>query len=375
MKVLHFGKFYPPHYGGIEQVIKNYVEGLNAIGVQADVLCVNDFSYSSVESFSYAGVKVDSRPLYTVYRMANLGLLASAPIAPMLIWKLKQIAHRYDIIHIHHPDPFAALALFLVQPKCKVVLHWHSDIVRQKYLLKLYHPLLLWLIRRANLILGATKNHIQKSDYTAFFGDKAVILPFIIPPLKVPLNPVSTKMNPHQFNIFALGRLVHYKGFKYLIESALHLGVDYAIYIGGQGKLEFELSKQIQDLNLQKRVFLLGGLSEEEVFSYYQECDVFALPSILRTEMFGVVQVEAMSFKKPIVSTQILHSGVSEVNVHGQSGLIVPVCDSLALAKAFTQLKEDTKLYHRLSMGAYARSQNFNQQEIIQNLLNLYKSL
>ena len=125
MKVLHLGKYYPPHFGGIERVNYDLVESINQQGICADVLCFNDSSISLYEEGKYK-----------IYRAANLFTLRSTPFSISLLKILRQIHQNYDIIHLHLPNPMGAIALQLVNFKGKIVIHWHSDIIRQKTLKK-----------------------------------------------------------------------------------------------------------------------------------------------------------------------------------------------------------------------------------------------
>lgn len=367
MKILHLGKFYPPTHGGIERIIAELVQRCNAIGFCVDVLCANECLKTVVDDFY-----IDDKS-FRVIRAASFGKIASTAISPMMIHYLRDMGKQYDIIHIHHPDPMAALALFLSGSKAKIVLQWHADILRQKQLLKFYNPLLRWLIRRADVVVGATKAHIYDSDYSNLILHKSMIIPFAIAPL-IPQKR-CIELPKQRFKIFALGRLVSYKGFRYLIESAKELNDDFLILIGGDGVLYDELKRQIHQLGLGERVCLLGALSAQECYNYFEQCDVFVLPSIERTEMFGIVQVEAMAFGKPIVSTCIERSAVSYVNRDGESGLVVLARDSLALANAFKRLKDDAMLYAKLSQGAKERVVEFLPENVIPQWKKMYEEL
>ncbi len=368
MKVLQFGKFYPPCFGGIERVIEEFTEGLNMYGVSSDVLCANTALRSTHE------IKELTKNIsYQIFRSASFGKLASTAMSPSLVVLLKRLSQQYDIIHIHHPDPLAALALYIVRPKAKVVLHWHSDIIQQKHLLKMYHPLLLWLINRSDLIIGATNEHLQHSDYREFFGSKSVVIPYALTPKQG--ETIPNLLEKDKFNIFSVGRLVYYKGFEYLIDCAHYLDECFKISIGGDGALRNVLQKRIINANLEKKVVLLGGVSQNELYSYYQSCDIFVLPSIYRSEMFGLVQLEAMSFKKPVISCNVEKSGIAYVNQHQKSGLLVPPKDSKALARAFLQLYNNSFEYHQLAQGAAQRVQEFLPQNIIPKLIAAYQSI
>lgn len=310
--------------------------------------------------------------------MKTLTMKMATMISPAMIVRLRKIASQYDIIHVHHPDPMAAVALLFSGYKGKVILHWHSDIQKQKYALKLYSPIQSWLIRRANLIVGTTPVYIASSPYLASVQDKCTYLPIGIEGIEWNQRRVDEirKRYSGKKIIFSLGRLVGYKGFKYLIDAANYLSDDYVILIGGSGKLFGELSEQIVANHLQNRVSLLGRVSDEDLPNYYAACDLFCLSSIQKTEAFAIVQVEAMSCHKPIVATNIPGSGVSWVNAHGVSGENVPIADSKTLAQALGKILMDKECYARYSSGAYERfQQNFKIDKMIDKCLDIYEKV
>jgi rhamnosyl/mannosyltransferase len=373
MKILQFGKFYPPNVGGIENVMFDITEGLNESGIQCDVLCSNDKNI----------FQKDAVKNYTVYRTKSWGIFSSTSITPQMIFKLREIQDDYDIIHIHCPDPMANLALFLTRPSTKIILYWHSDIIRQKKLLLLYKPLLIWLIKRADLVIGATENHIKDSDFYPYFKDKYAIVPYILDTSRFNESAIDadlikklSKTYKNKKIIFSLGRLVYYKGFEFLIDSAKYLNDDYAILIGGDGPLRESFLKMISDNKLSEKVFLLGKIPDSHLPTYYHFCDIFCLPSIYRSEMFGVVQLEAMAMGKPVISSLIKKSGVNLVSVHGETGIVVEAKNSKAIAAACTNLLGDIKLYNEMCRNSIKTVKNrYSRNNIINQLVSIYKDL
>ena len=195
-------------------------------------------------------------------------------ISLQMILKLRKIASGYDIIHVHHPDPMAALALWFSGYKGKVVLHWHSDIVKQKKLLWLYAPLQSWLIRRADLIVGTTPIYLSASRHLTHVQDKCTYLPIGIEPIIPDEEKVSALKAKYAGKkiIFSLGRLVHYKGYRYLVEAAKYLDDNYIVLIGGSGALREELQLQIDSEGIAHRVKLLGRVPDEDLPTYYGAC-------------------------------------------------------------------------------------------------------
>ena len=271
----------------------------------------------------------------------------------------------------------ANLAVFLTRPKAKIILHWHSDIIRQKKLLKLYAPLQTWLLKKADKIVITTPTYVEGSSTLKKYKDKITCIPIGIDNKELTVN--ETKLNELKKEykgkkiVFYLGRLVYYKGIEYLIEASKSLPDDTIILIAGIGELKDKLQKQIHSYNLEDKVKLLGKIPFEELGAYYQLCDIFCLPSTERSEAFGVVQIEAMAFGKPVISTSIKGSGVDWVNLNNVSGIIVPPKDANKLAEAIIELLTDEKKYQQLSIGAKKRyEEEFTKEKMVEKFRNLY---
>ena len=132
MRVLQIGKFYPMS-GGVEKVMYDITMGLSQKQVYCDMLC------ASAEKQDQGNLLLNDYA--RVLCVPTWKKVAATMLSPAMIFRLRKIRKEYDIIHIHHPDPMACLALFLSGYKGPVVLHWHSDILKQKMLLRLYTPL------------------------------------------------------------------------------------------------------------------------------------------------------------------------------------------------------------------------------------------
>ena len=375
MKILQFGKFYPPDIGGIETAIYNITEELNKRGIKCDVLCSNskyEYKKEIIDRGSYK---------YIVYRTKSYGKIASTSITPQMIFKLKEIIDNYDIIHLHHPDPMANFALFLVNPKKqKIVIHWHSDIIRQKFALKFYRPLLNWMLKKADVIIGSSTKYIEESEQLKKFKNKCAPIPYGIKKENLKVDKEKIKEIKKKFEnkkiIFSLGRFIYYKGFEYLIESSKYLPDDYIIVIGGDGELRKKYEKLIMNNNLLNKVFLIGKIPQTHLGSYYKACDLFCLPSIEKSEAFGLVIVEAMSFGKPVVATNIKGSGVSWVNQNGVTGLNVEPKNPKALADAIRFICENPEIYIKMSKNALKRfEEEFTIEKEILRILEIYNKL
>ncbi len=369
MKILQIGKFYPI-YGGVEKVMFDIMMGLSQRKIYCDMLC------ASAENQPAGDLPLNDYA--RVLRVPAWKKVAATMLAPAMIFRLRKIQKEYDVIHIHHPDPMACLSLFLSGYKGPVVLHWHSDILKQKLLLKFYTPLQNWLLRRADVIVGTTPVYVAESPFLEKVQDKVCNIPIGVDAV----NPVFERVVRIREKyagkkiIFSLGRLVEYKGYEYLIRAACRLSDDYLILIGGKGPLRQHLQTLIEELGVADKVKLAGFISDKDLPDYFGACDVFCLSSIWKTEAFAIVQVEAMSCGKPVVATEIPKSGVSWVNADLQSGINVEPEDADALAQAITAVLSDNWLYEKLSKGARQRYETmFTKERMAERCLSLYQEL
>ena len=369
MKVLQLSKFYPPHMGGIESVTWELTEGLARAGVSVDVLCANQGPRGSHEAMPSG---------YGVRRVGSWGRLQSTSIAPGLIAYLARMVRGVDVLHVHMPDPMAALAIYLVRPRCAVLLHWHSDVVRQRTALRVYAPLQQWLLNRADAVIATSSAYAEASTPLKTCAERLEVIPIGISD-RAPLAHPGKVREIRQRHlgrrlVFGLGRLTYYKGFDTLIEAAQHLPDDVVVLIGGDGDMRNELSARIQAQGLTSRVQLLGRISDEELPSYLAACDVFCMPSTLRAEAFGVAMVEAMMMGKPVVACLIPGSGVPWVNHHEISGLNVEPGDAAALADALHRLLVDTAMMSSCGKMARLRYESeFSAELMVRRTLALYR--
>ena len=381
-KILLLGKFYPIK-GGVEKVMWDITRGVSARGVDCDMLCAcltgempSDGEDASTLTGSKGARIIRFNDHGRVICIKAYRKVAATMMAPAMIGVLKRMCGDYDIIHIHHPDPMAALALRLSGYKGRVIVHWHSDILSQKVLMKLYRPLQSWMLRRADTIVGTTPVYVEQSPELKAFQDKVTYIPIGIEPVpEAPEKAAEIRSRyPGKKIIYSLGRLVPYKGYEYLIRAARYLNDGYHIVIGGGGPLRKDLQKLIDGLDLDSRVTLLGFVPEEDAAAWYRACDVFCLSSIWKTEAFAIVQIEAMSCGKPVVATKIPESGVSWVNADDESGVNVTPADPVALADAIMAITADDEAYGEFCRSARERYEKmFTFEGMIDNCMKLYE--
>lgn len=337
MKVLHLSKLYPPFMGGIETVVYDLVEESKKFASQVDVLCVSENNSS----------KVDKSENIVIFRCSSFLHLFSTYLSFSYVLQWIKIRNNYDIVHVHVPNPLAALCLFLFPTKSKIIVHWHSDIIKQRILKKILAPIHDSLLNKCASVVATSKSYADASPELVVLKDKLKVIPIGISSdrLSFSIGKVEEiKLKYGNNIILSVGRHVYYKGFEYLINSARFLPDGYTILIGGHGELTDSLKAQVVEFGLEKKVKFLGRIPDSDLANYYKSAAVFCLPSIERSEAFGVVQLEAMALGTPIVSTDIPGSGVSWVNKEKVSGHVVAPRDSKALANAFIDICENSAL-------------------------------
>lgn len=370
MKTLQLTKFYPPVRGGIETVSYELATGLMAKGIATDVLCSN-LTLRSVREVGDAGE--------AIVRVGSFGKMFSMSVAPLLILELYKTRTRYDIIHVQLPNPLACLAIWLARPKCRIILHWQSDIINQKWSLRVFLPLQKWILERADIIATSSQAYADFSPWLSTFKEKVVALPLGIRekgrPSDLEIAAVKEQYGERKI-VFSLGRMTYYKGFDILIDAAeLEIG-DAVIVVGGDGELLETYREEVRRRNLDAKIIFIGPLTEDEVRVMFFACDVFCLASKVRAEAFGVVLLEAMTASKPLITTDIPGSGVPWVNLSNVSGLNVPPCDPIALAETINKLVCDPQLRKKLGQGARRRYDSmFSAERMIENTIKLYKSI
>jgi rhamnosyl/mannosyltransferase len=348
MKILEISKLYFPWVGGVEKIVRDIAEKLNGNnGIVVEVLVCNARGRGFVEDIN--GIRV--------HRVASAGVFWGMPVSFGFLGLFKKLVQRYDLIFLHHPFPTGMIAYLLFGRKRPFVIWYHSDIVRQKVLKFLFSPVVNATLKRARSIIVSNPN-LAKSAVLARYKEKCVIIPpgveisrfELTPQVLQEIKKIRGKFKPPI--VLSVGRFVYYKGFEYLIRAAET--IDSRFIIIGNGPLRSKLEALILELGLENKVFLLTSVTDSELISYYHACEVFVLPSVARSEAFGLVILEAMACGKPVVSTE-LGTGTSWVNENGKTGIVVPPKNVGALADAIKNLLSDPSLRAKLGTNATAK--------------------
>ncbi len=372
LRILQINKLYYPVTGGIERVVQQLAEGLSE-DTDTKVLVCRQKGKSVTENVN--GVEV--------HRAGSLGVVSSLPLSVSFLWKFRKMSRDRDIVQIHFPFPLGDLACLLSGYRGRVVLWWHSDIVRQKKMMKLYRPLMNWLLRRADAIVVATQGHIEGSLYLEPYREKCVVIPYgvekrIEEKANLCFEKKMGEVYKREVHFLFVGRFVYYKGCRVLLEAfakAAAQNPEIRLNLVGSGPMEEELRDLMKKYDFRENVFFHSNVGDEELIEYFQACDIFVLPSIARSEAFGLVQIEAMAFGKPVINTK-LPSGVPYVSVDGVTGLTVMPGDVDELADAMLYLAEHPQ--ERKEMGKRARDRMkklYRMDTMLENVKRLYGEL
>jgi glycosyltransferase involved in cell wall biosynthesis len=337
LKVLTLFKTYlPDSFTGIERVIWQIAEGTYPFGVQTDVLTLSRSPKSAPFSVDHHTVHQAKLDLY----VASSGLSLSA------FARFRELARSADVIHYQFPWPMADLLHFHARHGKPTVLTYHSDIVRQKWLLPFYRPLMMRFLQSVDHIVATSPNYLESSPILAQFRDKVSVIPIGLgtaPPVAADRVQAWRERLGSRFFLF-VGVLRYYKGLPDLLKAAEQTGLP--VVIAGDGPLGHTVASATA-----ASVKRLGQVGEDDKIALIEACSAFVFPSAVRTEAFGIALAEAARAGKPMISCEI-GTGTSYINKDGETGFVVPPNDPNALGSAMQRLWEDDDL--RLRMGSAA---------------------
>jgi glycosyltransferase involved in cell wall biosynthesis len=364
LRVLQVGKFYHPHIGGMESHLQALCGGLRD---HADVqVIVSNEARNTLEEM------VDSVP---VARLSTLLTAFSTSISPSMVSRIRHSGA--DLVHLHLPNPAAVLAYLASGYRGRLVVTYHSDTVKHRLLGRMFEPLLYAVLRRSDAIIAASPNYIATSPALRAFRDRCHLIPHGIETAQFEQpDPDAVELIRARLGerlVVSVGRLVYYKGLEYLIRAMAD--VHGKLVIVGDGPLRGKLERLAEKWGVADRVNFAGEIDHAALVAYYHAAALFVLPSIARSEAFGIVQIEAMAAGLPVVNTS-LDSGVPFVSIHQETGLTVPPADSQALAAAINRLLDDPNLRQKLGhAGAQRARDEFSQDKMLQRTLHLYRNV
>ncbi len=374
MRVLHvYRTYYPDSKGGIQESIRQICIATKEFGIESTIYTLSP----------NPNPKTLLLPEGLVYRKRSWMAPASCDIGTFdSIAEFKKLAGLADVIHYHFPWPFLDI-LQLFQPNKKpCVLTYHSDIVKQKFLNKLYYPIMRHTLRCMSSIIATSPNYLSTSpvlrDY--LLSNKVTVIPLGInrPQPNTNqfddanlgfLNQIGVKSGEY---LLFIGVLRYYKGLYTLINAAQ--SIQGQIIIAGDGP-EGSYLKKLTKLYKLNNVIFIGEVSERRKQFLLNHCAALVLPSHLRSEAFGMVLLEACMYAKPMICCEI-SSGTSYVNAHGLTGLVVGPEDPITLSEACNQLLTNIPLAKKMGQAALERYESlFSGQMLGKAHFELYSKL
>lgn len=366
LKILHFFKgAFPEALGGIEQVIHQLSVGAVNHGVQSDVLAL---SHESATTRDYHGYRVHT--VKTSFELASTGFSLAA------FKRFAQLADEADVVHYHYPWPFMDLVHLVTRCKKPSLVTYHSDIVRQKRLLQLYRPLQQHFLRAMDNIVVTSPNYLATSTELIPFRDKTHVIPIGLekdnyPPVDAVKQAAWRQRLGERFFLF-VGVIRYYKGLHILVEAAR--GSSYPIVIVGAGPIEKELKKQAEKLGV-TNIHFLGALPEEDKVALLDLCTALVFPSHLRSEAFGISLLEGAMYGKPLISSEI-GTGTTYINIHNETGLVVPPENPAELRVAMDYLWNNTQEAAAMGRRAADRYRElFTAERMTAKYVELYRQL
>jgi len=366
-RVLHFFKtYYPDSFGGIEQVIFQLCKGTTRYGYTSEVLALSANAQKTPIEFS--GHLVHQAQLD--FHVASTGFSLSA------FHKFAALAKQADIIHLHYPWPFMDIVHFATRHGKPTVVTYHSDIIRQKTLLKLYRPLKNRFLSSVDRIVATSPNYLATSPVLNRYRDKIVEITYGLDKSTYPSPTPELLEHWHlklggRFFLF-VGVLRYYKGLHILIEAAQ--GTNYPIVIVGAGPIEQELKAQAEQLGL-RNIHFLGQLPDEDKVALLTLCYGVVFPSHLRSEAFGISLLEGAMYGKPMISSEI-GTGTTFINIGDETGLVVPPSDPMALRQAMQYLWEHPDEAAEMGGRAEARYwKHFTADQMVKSYVDMYGDL
>lgn len=343
MRVLHLGKYFPPYAGGMENYLRDLMAAQQRQGIESAALVhQSQLGFTSERENYEAGEQK-----LPVTRAAIWARLLFTPISPTFPWLLLRLikATEPDILHLHMPNVAVFWAIILPGArKIPWVVHWHSDVLASKYNIglrwfyALYRPFERLILRRASAIIATSPPYLEASAPLRSYRAKCHVVALGLNPVSLSMPPTAPVRRTGQpLRVLAVGRLTYYKGFEHLIRACAD-SENLVIHLVGDGNQETNLKDLVNELKLDSQVTFHGHLPPAELNAQLNACDCLCLPSIERTEAFGMVLLEAMSFGKPTVISNVPGSGMGWVVDDEITGLHFEPQDSQALQERLQYL-------------------------------------
>ncbi|HOZ36433.1 MAG TPA: glycosyltransferase [bacterium] len=408
MRIAHLICKFPPYRGGMGNVAFEQVKRLAELGHEVTVFTLNNNQHDTTPPSSRETQRVDSATSpfklatgnfelggekYTVEYLQAFPRFGNGGFCPGLLKKLKD----FNVIQLHYPFFGAQEVLWLGKKlgliKAKIIIFYHMDASFDNIFLKI----LSWpsLLIKKSLFKMADCVCTSSLDYVAHSAIKNIYQKYQTRFMEIPfgvshspedvnrsrLEEIKKQISWHgedKYILFVgnLDRAHYFKGVDILLESfkklicTLHI-THYTLLIVGDGDLRSTYEKQVEDFKISDHVYFTGRVSDEDLACYYYLSDTVVLPSTTKAEAFGLVLVDAESFGKPVIGSDL--PGVR--SVVGEAGLLVKPGDIDDLAEKFKIILSDENLRQKFSVAGMSQvKEKYNWDKHINNLSGIYGS-
>ena len=369
VKIVHIYKDYTPVLGGIENCIQWFAESFAARGHDVSVLVTALDGCTSIKVEN--GVRI--------VRSARQIKAQSTPLSLQLPFHVWRETKHADVVHLHAPYPPGEFANHVFGRARRIILSWHSDVVKQQILLRLYGPVLRRVVTGADCIIAGSDAYARTSPWINSHLDKCSVVPYGVSTRRFFPDSSARQRLRNQFNIdgkfvlLSLGRLRYYKGLDDLIRALPALPPDCVALIGGVGPMMAGWQVLAHQLGVADRVIFAGEIANNDLAAFYNAGDCYAIPANSRAEAFGIAILEAMSCGLPVISTDV-GTATSWVNQHERTGFVIAPHAQHALARAALRLRNEPGLRARMGSAARARVEaEFTETLMIERLAAVYE--
>lgn len=385
LRILHIGKYFPPHAGGMETFLRDLVGAQARAGQQPRALVHRSEPSlrARTEVFDAGGTTVP------VTRAGVWFTALFTPVAPAFGWLAARLIrrHRPDVLHIHMPNVSAFWLLLLpAARRIPWVIHWQSDVLASshsrglRFFYSVYRPFERALLRRAARVISSSPPYLDSSDPLRPYRHKCAVVPLGIDLARLgALRDADCRPTAESpLRVLCVGRHTYYKGIDYLLQAVQQAAADTPLELRllGSGEGTPALRDRAERLGIAAQVHFLGALDDAGLVRELQQCDCLVLPSIERTEAFGIVLLEAMQFGRAVIATAVPGSGMAWIVEDGVSGRVVPPADAGALAAVLREFAGARATMRALGAAGRERlRQQFSIDRVATELAHLYAGI
>jgi len=364
MKIAQIVCTFPPYRGGIGNSVYNISESLADLGHEVTVFTPN-YNYKNEDEFHHHEGKFKIERLRPLYKQGN------AAIVPQLFWKLKD----FDIVHLHYPFYGAVMPILFIKlvlgRRMNLILHYHMDSRAGGFkgaVFYLYNILILpFLVRAAKIITCASLDYVKHSDLRKYYKIKPDKFRQIL--FGVNLEQFVTyyddanKQRENKVILFVggLDKAHYFKGLENLLKALAVIIKDkklnsIILKIVGRGNLLTYYKNCALNLGLGENVKFYENVDNSKLVDFYNYSDCLVLPSINKSEAFGLVLLEAMACSTPVVASNL--PGVRSVFKNGREGLIARPGDINDLVYKIKTILSDKKLAEKMGLAGRTLVEN-----------------